>query len=298
MSELVDFGFRVYNKVERAVGKRLSRTSSYPYLSCDTYFSECDMTFNSFKTIFKKELGNFTLRIPREEISIYCQLAHVQELLLLLEKNQIDGLGQLLVGDSDEPLGEIFKTHALDFFKELYLVNHKGEGSRIFNLPIGLENKIYSSPLRLNTYKNAKGNKKEFGLLVCWNDDTNPQIRKVVRDELKNAKIALHIDKRIPFQILAKYTKRSFLVACPAGNGIDTHRIWESLYMGSLPVMLEKDASIFDSVWPIHKVSSWNDLVNITIDEAVDIYEMYADRIIAMSEISTNFISRFGRKKR
>jgi hypothetical protein len=212
---------------------------------------------------------------------------------MYIEQNNGMLFAQLLVGDSDETLSEKLKKDALFYFKELYIVNHGRVGQRIFNLPIGLENKFYSSPLRLKVYMKENKQPKLHGLLVCWNDETNPQERLEARVKLKSAPITFHVEKRIPFQLLAKYMRNSYLVACPAGNGVDTHRIWESLYLGSLPVMLEKDASIFESVWPIYKVKSWDDLASMTLDEAVDVFEMFKDRITSINEISKDFLSKF-----
>jgi hypothetical protein len=49
-------------------------------------------------------------------------------------------------------------------------------------------------------------------------------------------------------------------VACPRGNGVDTHRLWETLYMGSIPIV-KKD--IAHSNWldlPILWIDDWNQL--------------------------------------
>jgi hypothetical protein len=50
-------------------------------------------------------------------------------------------------------------------------------------------------------------------------------------------------------------------VACPRGNGIDTHRVWETLLMGSIPIV-EKH-SIYDNFdLPILQVESWVELLD------------------------------------
>lgn len=49
-------------------------------------------------------------------------------------------------------------------------------------------------------------------------------------------------------------------VLCPRGNGIDTHRLWETLYMGSIPIV-RRDIS--HSNWtdlPIVFVDSWDEI--------------------------------------
>ena len=49
-------------------------------------------------------------------------------------------------------------------------------------------------------------------------------------------------------------------VLCPRGNGVDTHRLWETLYMGSIPIV---ERSIVHSGWqdlPILFVDSWDEI--------------------------------------
>jgi hypothetical protein len=36
----------------------------------------------------------------------------------------------------------------------------------------------------------------------------------------------------------AKIVEKHRFVVCPRGNGIDTHRFWETLYRGSVPIVL------------------------------------------------------------
>jgi hypothetical protein len=48
-------------------------------------------------------------------------------------------------------------------------------------------------------------------------------------------------------------------IACPRGNGIDTHRFWETLYRGSLPVVIDDAwASNMHSLGvPMIRTTSW-----------------------------------------
>lgn len=56
-------------------------------------------------------------------------------------------------------------------------------------------------------------------------------------------------------------------VLCPAGNGVDTHRLWETLYMGSIPIVKRDIAH-----------SGWTDLPILFVD---DWAEVTYDRLIA-----------------
>jgi len=150
VNRVTETGFRAFNRVERFVGKRLPRSSSYPFLACDTYFSECDLSYMGDNTNFLKKLTLVNSMNSTREISIYCPEHRVPMLLSFLESSSLGGFGTLLVGDSDETLTDLLTLRALKQFKRVFLVNRRSEGANIRNLPIGLENKKYSSPLRLN----------------------------------------------------------------------------------------------------------------------------------------------------
>jgi hypothetical protein len=54
--------------------------------------------------------------------------------------------------------------------------------------------------------------------------------------------------------------KRHNFVICPRGNGIDTHRLWETLYMGSIPVVIYSDVHKNLLDLPILFIKDWSEL--------------------------------------
>ena len=56
-------------------------------------------------------------------------------------------------------------------------------------------------------------------------------------------------------------------VACPEGNGIDTHRFWEALYLNVIPVTTNKNFySQFENL-PILAINKWEDLGSFSEDD-------------------------------
>jgi hypothetical protein len=52
---------------------------------------------------------------------------------------------------------------------------------------------------------------------------------------------------------------------CPEGNGVDTHRLWEAMYLGSIPIVLKSpfiDALMHytEGELPIYVIDSWSEL--------------------------------------
>lgn len=47
---------------------------------------------------------------------------------------------------------------------------------------------------------------------------------------------------------------------CPRGNGLDTHRFWECIYLDVIPIMIRKDALHIPGFFPIVWLDKWDDL--------------------------------------
>ena len=59
-------------------------------------------------------------------------------------------------------------------------------------------------------------------------------------------------------------------VFCPEGNGIDTHRTWETLYMGSIPIEKRNINNQFYTDLPICFVDRWEDVTRKFLDREYD----------------------------
>jgi len=58
------------------------------------------------------------------------------------------------------------------------------------------------------------------------------------------------------------------LVLCPEGNGVDTHRFWETLYMGGVPVVTRNPMmEPFYSKLPVMQLNAWSELANRSLIE-------------------------------
>ena len=61
---------------------------------------------------------------------------------------------------------------------------------------------------------------------------------------------------------------------CPPGNGVDTHRIWESLLVETLPIVKKSHftKNLFSLGVPLVLVNSWNELQSINENFITDVY--------------------------
>ena len=65
-------------------------------------------------------------------------------------------------------------------------------------------------------------------------------------------------------------TRHSRFVLCPRGNGIDTHRLWETLYLGSIPIVKNHPALDNFKELPILWIDDWNDVTEDFLHKEYD----------------------------
>ena len=66
--------------------------------------------------------------------------------------------------------------------------------------------------------------------------------------------------KTFPREDWKKAVQDHFFVACPPGHGYDTHRLWEVLIAGSLPVVISTPMdSMYDNL-PVVIVQNWSQM--------------------------------------
>ena len=110
------------------------------------------------------------------------------------------------------------------------------EHSKLISLPIGLGNQQYPHG-NLKLIKSIIERKLNKELLVFKNFDcnTNYSEREYVNKvtAMNNIPMGPHLSQEEYFTRLAQ----SAFVVSPPGNGVDCHRIWESLYFKTIPIV-------------------------------------------------------------
>jgi|FAXJ01.1.fsa_nt_gi hypothetical protein len=138
---------------------------------------------------------------------------------------------------------------------------------RLHAIPIGIENAQrkefhhHDKPKRLLAQMAKEKTCKNLVYLNCsaWtNTDERMPLYKHLESKpwvttIKNPNI-FNFDEYI-FNI-----HRHKFVACPSGNGIDTHRTWESLYLDSIPIEKKNFNNAFWADLPICFVNNWEDI--------------------------------------
>jgi len=208
------------------------RRNSSPYISGDAFADLCHFVYNPPKW------RNFNRGVLISDAkTIYCKSHELQE---MLEKHSEEINAQVIVaGNSDFefhrlPLGIPKSTRAL-FLQNSFI----SDNEFVFTIPIGLEN------FRLGVNGNPKfirnlGFNRELEKRILFGplSATHP-IRDIVFDQFKQSdpRWDMLSDRLSPREYDLR-SRRYAMIAAVRGNGVDTHRLWESLYRGVAPIVV------------------------------------------------------------
>lgn len=137
---------------------------------------------------------------------------------------------------------------------------------RIESIPIGLENNRWFKDVRKKEKMMNKLNEpRVYKNLVYMNHNisTNPSKRQRPYDLLKDKDwVTTRMGANgADFDDYLDNIYNHKFVICPEGNGIDTHRIWECLYMGTIPIVVDNiNNSFYKYELPITLVNDWSEV--------------------------------------
>lgn len=166
----------------------------------------------------------------------------------------------LIIGDGDRDWPS-FEFPELAFVKRIFLQNSSIPNDYRFRcLPIGLENRKYGrNGMPYNFCEFYAKRVKTSGVFMGPLGNTHPIREQLVHLELAKLDNFERIDERISSVEFAARSSRWSHVLSPRGNGKDTHRFWETLYRGSIPVVTDDQWSRNISSYgiPLETVTEW-----------------------------------------
>ena len=135
----------------------------------------------------------------------------------------------------------------------IFSINCDTTNSFCYSIPLGLTND--NNEIIINITQETINKDKLVYLNI--NPTINADI-KIVLDKFKDKSyVTYDVESKVNY--LRKIKQHQF-VLCPSDNGIDTHKIWETLYMGSIPIVIYNDiyASMLDL--PILFINDWDEI--------------------------------------
>lgn len=190
---------------------------------------------------------------------------------------RLQGRGYVLIThNSDHEIDEKFLPLLADdklarWFAQNATISHP----KLVPLPIGIANSMWPHGNLEVLYEAIAGNRKrrkDHLVYLHFNQHTHPERRRIWETLRRSfPEMPEQPEKPRPFgDYLADLARHRFAV-CPQGNGSDTHRIWESLYLDVIPV-IERSPHV--EYWsrrglPLLIVDDWEELTPDHLLESV-----------------------------
>ena len=210
------------------------KSNSWPYMSQ-----------SSFISLAQKWPNLHSLQEPcsPELISVtHVRTSDINRWLAMNQEHQCKII--LIVGNSDDSFTSDIQLPP----SIVHVFAQNLDGGKTYNktlVPIGLEDRRFGR-LGLKFLYARQSRNKLLRLLVPPMSPTNPARVHFFQSLTTFNKSELPIDVCVDFLNWISYfrlIKRYKFILCLEGNGYDTHRVWETLYMGAFPVLLRSSFS-------------------------------------------------------
>ena len=197
------------------------RPSSKPFISGDSFRKISNHIFDETMTLnVNKVKKNDIVFVKGDLLKIFFENYHpfIKSKYILISHN------------SDINVDDSFKKYLDQNIIHWFCSNLDDDISNdITPIPIGLENMRYRKNGNIKYFLKAlKFNEEQSGVLSSFNENTNLKKRIDVKQISQNSQ---YIDTKKfsnSIEYLNNLKKYKFNI-CPEGNGLDTHRVWESL---------------------------------------------------------------------
>jgi hypothetical protein len=183
----------------------------------------------------------------------------------------------IVTGYSDYPIG-LNELHILEspHVHKWFANNVDFPHSKLVSVPLGLPNEV-DFPTYGNTrtlFKVAQEPKVVKNLAYMnFKIDTCPRERQPVFEKFSTKKWvttgSVDFSNEGHERYLRDIRSHKFCI-CPRGNGVDCHRIWECLYLGTIPICIKNMALQQFANLPILFVNRWDEVTPELLESVYD----------------------------
>lgn len=161
-----------------------------------------------------------------------------------------------------------FKQQDMDLFKiknlqKIFTQNLEIEPQKnLIPIPIGIANRMWQhgnlsvwNIVLSHSHSTIKKNNIFFNFSIGTNKTKRTKCYDII-----SKKGIVNLPNRDYQSYLSLLSSYRFAI-CPEGNGLDTHRFWECLYLKTIPICLKNPITVYyKQFFPIYLLNDWNEL--------------------------------------
>lgn len=239
------------------------RFSSKPYLTGDSLRKSSDLIFENPQNFDANKLKDGDIVFVKTELIT---------LFIKEYSKDISKKIKIITHNSDTTIEDTQLTSEINnnyvwFAQNLSL--NKSKLVNIYPIPIGFENRNWLKNGKKSVLKNSQSNENKLNKVFCaFNTNTN-EVRIQILNNIKDNSNFIFSRRTNHKDYMENLSKYKFSL-CPPGNGLDTHRIWESLLVNTIPIVKSSEfiQNLINNIdIPILALENWKDLN--TIDQEI-----------------------------
>ena len=200
------------------------------FLSAEQYMKCCDQVWSTDRRS-SREVNRTR---PLQGSLLYAKRDHVEKLFPLLGQRRARIV--LITAEADESVGISEKIP----MQVAHWFSTNACHPDVSPLPLGLGNSYCKLTAKADLLATVAGMSKTGLLYVNFRPETNPEVRVPLWESYSEGERGGWVTRcaggASSEEFVHSMASHRF-VLCPRGNGIDTHRMWEALYVGSIPVV-------------------------------------------------------------
>jgi hypothetical protein len=229
-------------------------STSYPYISSDALKELCEIAYPYHEDELTVEFVDRLLSAKK----VFCP-SHLSE-EMLHKYGKLMNAELLIFSNSDHEFHKPMKNLPARVKLVLLENSYISDNSLIYTLPIGIENLRVGMNGMKSFFKRNYKKKKNRLLLVGPFSPTHRLRSGVVKGFYSTPGPWKVINHRMNPRSYARISSKYGYVACVRGNSVESHRLWETLYRGSTPLVYRDtwSESLENLKLPIMLVDSWD----------------------------------------
>jgi len=244
--------------------KNIPKKDNLLYISGWGFSRLCNLTYCNR---YDNDYNNKKIINVKENDKVFLNLEMFKKFIKFLEKYKPKNKFILISHNCDHPFTEKHYKLLEKYVKKVYTINNECSRDNVITIPIGFRD------FPKNTYEIIKSIKVEKNKNILCYQNYVINTNKIVRTEWynkfskKNWIFTIDENQRKKDNIdefkFYKHLSSSKYVLSPQGEGIECHRIYESIYFNSIPI-LKKGNKVMDKFYDKLPIIMVDDLNLIT----------------------------------
>lgn len=267
-----------------------ARNSDVVYSEILTLDQFKNLDLKNYKIINKTEnlifykLTEFKLK---ENDVIFCNSDMIKNLFSDLKNVKNLKNLKLITNQTDNLITKKIFHFKPSCIKDWYSINVGYKSDNLIPIPLGLSNNYSPKNILVEdiNFSGLKSNSKDY-LYLNFSKNTNFKERTGIYEKFQEEKWSMVENPDLSLDKYHDALKEYKFVLCPWGNGIDTHRIWETLYSGNIPVTKKHHTFSTSEELPIIFVDSYEE---ITEKKLLEFYNSLEKDEINFSKLNIDY---------